>query len=139
MCCPFECLRLRSCHGVWLIGPVLTTAGMATQSSNRESACHENFTCVYEFVFLQSRYGRNSGDLVGSGPAGWREQLVETVGVRSRSSNMRAESWQVWPAMTGHVAFFFRKMQFGISSDRYYGSDLALGEHSREKRVAGGQ
>src|SRR5580700_10238621 len=65
---PFEGLRFRRCHGIRLICPVLTTAGMATQSSNSERACHQNFARLDEFVFLHARDGRYRGDLVGPGP-----------------------------------------------------------------------
>src|ERR1700722_9554086 len=59
---------------------------MATQSSNSERACHQNFARLDEFVFLHARDGRYRGDLVGPGPASRSEQLVETVRVRSRIS-----------------------------------------------------
>src|ERR1700726_888410 len=49
-----ERLRFRRSHGICLIGPVLATAGMATQSSNRERACHQNFARLDEFVFLHA-------------------------------------------------------------------------------------
>src|SRR5580704_11656316 len=80
---PFECLGLRSRHGIIVICPHLTTSAVRSESMNRNDAGDDHLPSLYRFVLFHAGDRGKRCNFIRASPPRWSNDLIEAIGICS--------------------------------------------------------